>query len=585
MDFSTILHIPKSNQAYSLNENEINIWLRTKKNDVKSVFLKHCDPFYWYEGFDIKTTSKIEKKYQTEYFDYYLIKLFSKTRRIKYAFLLEDFDNQYYEYGSKEIINVTNLNEKPLDLFNFFNFPFINKEDINKSPDWSKNIVWYQIFMDRFNNVGNKVSLKWNEHENVSNKDIFGGNIKGTIDKLDYLSELGIGGIYFTPIFEAKSVHKYDSIDYFKIDPQFGTNDDFKLLVEKAHQKNIKVMLDIVFNHCGYYHPFFQDVIKNFKESQYYDYFLYYDENPTSLFNDNTPNYHTFAFVKNMPKWNTANPKVQEYLLSVAEYWIKNYDVDGYRLDVSNEVSHHFWKKFCNKCRELKPGFFIIGENWDNSLPWLGNDQFDAVMNYELYFPIVRFFCLDKKQHPIDAEKFKYMINSLIISYPENNLSSMFNLLDCHDTPRIKTKCLENEDLTKLAYLFMFTFTGSPNIYYGGEIGMSGNNDPDNRRCMNFDKVGNDMYQFIKKLIQIRKENINSIKEAHIKWHYTNDNILVYQKNDLLCIINNNNQSKEINIENINGSYIDLFNNKKVVLNTNISLDKYQYYLLKEENN
>ena len=170
MNKAAILHIPKSNYCYSLNTDEIIIILRTAKNDIKSVFLKHCDPFSWYDGFDIKITDKIPVKYQTENFDFYYIKLYSLTKRIKYSFILEDENNTFYEYGPKELFETNDINEKPLDLFNYFNFPFINEEDISISCDWSKNIVWYQIFMDRFHNKDNPVKLKWNQHENVSNK-------------------------------------------------------------------------------------------------------------------------------------------------------------------------------------------------------------------------------------------------------------------------------------------------------------------------------------------------------------------------------------------------------------------------------
>lgn len=580
MEKSSILHIPKSNYAYALDENNLNLWIRTKKNDFKNVFVKYCDPFMWCEGsFDCKSL-QMELKYQTELFDYYFITLNSLTRRIKYCFILEDYQNNYLKYGSKTFEKALSLIDEEIDLFNYFNFPFLNTEDIYTSPSWSKNIVWYQIFLDRFKNKNQPSTLKWNEKENVSNHDVFGGNLLGVIEKLDYLKELGIGGIYFTPLFEAHSVHKYDTIDYFKIDSAFGTNEDFKLLVDEAHKRNIKVMLDIVFNHCGYNHPYFQDVLKNYKKSKYYDYFCYLDESK-DLFIDDVPNYHMFAFVKSMPKWNTNNDEVRKYLLDVTRYWIENYDVDGYRLDVSNEVSHSFWKDFSNTCRSIKKDFFIIGENWDNSLPWLAKDQFDAVMNYELYYPLIRFFCNDNKQIKIDGKTFVSLINEVIISYPYNYLSSMFNLLGCHDTARIKTKCSENENLTKLAFIFLFSFTGSPNIYYGDEIGMSGNNDPDNRRCMNFDLIGNDFYKFIKKLIEIRQKEIDSCTSIHINWVYFEDNIIIFNKKNLFIILNNNDQIMKLPKNIINGKYYDLFNDKNIDINNDLILNSYQFYILK----
>ncbi|MFI3329053.1 MAG: glycoside hydrolase family 13 protein [bacterium] len=576
MEKSSILHLPKSNYAYGSKNDEMTIWLRVKRDDVTKVSLRYTDPFHWHEGGFKTTTVQMYKKYQTKYFDYYKVSFTTITKRTRYIFIIESESEMIY-YGAKLIEQSNDFNRKEDNLFNYFNFPYINEEDILHSPKWSKEIVWYQIFIDRFCNKDNKVSLEWNCKEMVSNKDRFGGNILGVIEKLDYLKDLGIGGIYFTPLFEATSIHKYDTINYKLIDSDFGSNDDMKLLIKEAHKRGIKIMLDIVFNHCGKEHPFFEDVIKNYKNSEYYDYFTYFEEDK-DLYIDNKPNYHTFAFTGNMPKWNTANKKVREYLLDITSYWIKEFDIDGYRLDVSNEVSHLFWKEFCNLCRGLKSDFVIIGENWDNSLPWLGVDQFDSVMNYELFYPIIRFF---NTNDTIESTDFVSMINELIVSYPENYLTSMFNLIGCHDTMRVKTSCNENEDLVKLIFIFLFSFTGCPNIYYGDEVGLSGGNDPDNRRCMNWDMVNNDFYQFVKKTISIRKENVDILSQVDMNWLHITDNVLVYSKSDIYFVINKNDCVKDIKI-NIEGNYINLFTNEKIKLTNDLKLNNFEYLVLKK---
>lgn len=583
MELSSIFHQPKSNYAYSISTNDLVVWLRCKKNDTSKVKIIYCDPFEWYEtGPHIKELI-MEKKYETELFDYYLAQIHTLTKRIKYAFRVFSKENVEYEYGASSIFKVTK-DYKLLDLVNYFNFPFLNEEDLFISPQWSKETIWYQIFMDRFHNVDNDNCIKWNSIEKVTNHHIFGGNIKGCIAKLDYLADLGVSGIYFTPIFEAKSVHKYDTIDYKKIDPQFGTNEDFKELVEKAHEKGIKIMLDIVFNHCGYYHPFFQDVLQNGQSSKYADCFCYVNETNKELFIKGKPNYHQFAFCKDMPKWNTNNPIVREHLFDATRFWIEKYDVDGYRLDVSNEVSHDFWKEFNHICKSIKSDFFIIGENWDNSNPWLAKDQFDAVMNYELYFPIIQYFCQDKVQASINNETFAYHINNVITGYPYNSLSAMFNLVSSHDTPRIKNKCLENEALVKLCYLFLFVFTGSPNIYYGDELGISGGKDPDNRRCMDFSKVGNDMYNFMKKLIQIKKTYLYELNSIHINWlDYRNDNNAIsFNKENIYCLINNSQDEINMDTTSYQGKYINLFTDEAISLKDKISIKPYGFYLLKK---
>ena len=205
------------------------------------------------------------------------------------------------------------------------------------------------------------------------------GTLKESLNILDYLEELGINGIYFTPIFHAYSNHKYDTIDYREIDPQFGTKETLKTLIEECHKRNIRVMLDAVFNHSGYYFLPFQDLLEKGEKSKYKDWF-----HPHSfpLKGGERPNYETFGFFESMPKLNTANPEVKKYLLEVSAYWIEEFDIDGWRLDVANEVDQPFWREFRKTVKNIKPDLYILGEIWHDSMPWLRGDQFDAVMNY-----------------------------------------------------------------------------------------------------------------------------------------------------------------------------------------------------------
>ena len=212
-----------------------------------------------------------------------------------------------------------------------------------------------------------------------------------------------------TPIFESPSSHKYDTTDYFKVDPEFGDNEILGRLVEEAHKEVFRVMLDAVFNHCGFQHPFWQDVLRKGKKSEYYDCFYILDES-MPVFDgeivDGLPQevprerlkYRTFAYTPTMPKWNTGNPKVRKYLMDAACYWVEKYHIDGWRLDVSNEVSHDFWREFRKRIKAINPDVYILGENWDNSLPWLQGDQFDAVMNYEFAMPVWNYFKKRKRE-------------------------------------------------------------------------------------------------------------------------------------------------------------------------------------------
>ncbi len=589
MNKTALLHQPNSNYAFAINENTLRIVLRCAKGDLEKVYLIIGDPFDYQKINEkafiwaprIKPMLEMEKRYETDLFDYYVVFAKNETYRSKYAFLIYTKD-EVYVYNTSGAIFLDKTSDFKINndfskmrgydetdplfsLAEYFNFPYINEEDIYKAPDWTKDTVWYQIFLDRFYPGDNPKEgyLEFGSvTDGVNNHMLFGGCLQGVIDKIPYLVDLGITGIYFTPIFVSPSAHKYDTTNYLLIDPEFGTNEDFGRLVDELHKNNIKIILDAVFNHCGWHHPFFQDVLKNGKKSKYYDCFFFdgteginfnlKDGIPSVKDPNLRPNYRTFAFTPFMPKLNTTNPVMEEYLLKVTSYWMENYHIDGWRLDVSNEVSHTFWKKFRTVVKKINPDAYILGENWDDSNAWLKGDELDAVMNYNLALPIWRFFGNNSYDLKIDANTFKDYINRLMVLYPENVMSHMFNLIDSHDTMRMLRRCSDNKELFRLAYLFLFSFPGSPNIYYGDEIGLTGNNDPDNRRCMIWDEALQDrnLFAWMKELINYRKV-YPDFSSSNFVWHYASDNILIYQKNSLVFIINNNDTPKNISLPDI----------------------------------
>ncbi|MBR2679509.1 MAG: alpha-glucosidase C-terminal domain-containing protein, partial [Exiguobacterium sp.] len=369
---------------------------------------------------------------------------------------------------------------------------------------------------------------------------------QGIIDHLDYLADLGITGLYLTPIFRAPSNHKYDTADYFEIDPHFGDKETLKTLVKRCHEKGIRVMLDAVFNHCGYEFAPFQDVLKNGAASRYKDWF-HIREFP--LQTEPRPNYDTFAFVPHMPKLNTAHPEVKRYLLDVATYWIRECDIDGWRLDVANEIDHQFWREFRQAVKALKPDVYILGEIWHDAMPWLRGDQFDAVMNYPFTDGALRFFAKEE----ISARQFADIMVRLLHSYPKQVNEAAFNLLGSHDTPRLLTVCGGDVRKAKLLFLFQLTFTGSPCIYYGDEIGMTGGNDPECRKCMVWDpeKQNKELYEHVKQLIALRKQ-YRALRRGDVAFLAADDeaNHLVYKKTDgnetVMIIINRSNEAAEI---------------------------------------
>ncbi|MEG0732413.1 MAG: glycoside hydrolase family 13 protein [Vagococcus sp.] len=510
MERAALLHRPDSEYAYLFEKEVMHIRLRTKKDDVKEVKIIKGDPYLINEDKWYNQSEAMHIVASTEDYDYWQIAVHAEFRRVQYAFHVIGRDEEKVFYGDRGIFD---MSEEAIEKAeNYFRMPFFQEIDRFKSPEWVKETVWYQIFPERFAN-GDKSNdpeqtLPWNS-KLPGREDFFGGDLQGVIDHLDYLVDLGINGLYFCPIFKASSNHKYDTIDYFDVDPDFGDKALFKKLVEEAHKRGIKVMLDAVFNHMGYYSPQFQDVVKNEEKSKYKDWFHIHSFPVELGKNGNvegakTLSYDTFAFTPMMPKLNTANVEVQDYLLDIATYWIKEFNIDAWRLDVANEVDHHFWKRFYKETTDLNNDFYILGEIWHSSQSWLNGDEFHAVMNYAFTETITNFFVKDA----ISSTKMASGLYEQLMLYRDQTNQVMFNCLDSHDTARLLHLAGENKDIAKMTLAFTFMQHGSPCIYYGTEIGMTGDNDPDCRRCMVWEEDKQDLVflDFIKQLVALRKE-------------------------------------------------------------------------------
>lgn len=601
-----ILHIPKSNYSYGYDKETLHIRIRTKKGEVSKVTLRIGDPYDWKEGgagggnlnasgsnWSGACHIEMKKEAETKYFDYWIIDHKPEYKRSRYAFILE---NKYEKvlYGEKDIVTLGTKddNKELCNMGNFFCFPYLNNIDIAKTPSWVKDTIWYQIFPDRFANGDKSINPKdvepWGSTPTSDN--FMGGDIQGIINHLDYLVELGINGIYLCPITEGNSNHRYDTIDYLKIDKYLGDETVFNKLVDEAHSRGIKIMLDAVFNHIGYFSKQWQDVVENKEKSKYIDWFYISDMKSLDIelenINKDNIGYEAFAFSGAMPKLNTENSEVIDYLVEVGKYWVEKFDIDAWRLDVSNEVDHVFWRKFREEVKSIKKDVYILGEIWHNSLPWLMGDQFDAVMNYPLTDAINDFFCEDK----INANEFKYRINDVLVSYPLQINEVAFNLLGSHDTSRILSLAKNNKDKVKLAYLFMFTQGGSPCIYYGDEIGIDGEHSPGvelHRKCMEWDtkKQDKDMLEFMKTIINLRKNN-SEFKLPHNEWIKTDKvyGAVIIKKDDITIIMNNSYKKIEIELPSYlqNQRVIDLFVEKIVEVEKSVSLNPYGYSLLKQ---
>ena len=380
-----------------------------------------------------------------------------------------------------------------------FEYLYTNDGDVFHVPEWAKGAVSYHIFPERFNNGDSsndpEGTVSWGAVPTRTN--FFGGDIKGIIQKLDYLSDLQIDLIYLNPIFASPSNHKYDTADYYAVDPAFGSLNDLKALIRECHRRHIRVILDGVFNHCGYEFGPFQDVLKHGEASQYKDWF-YIESFPVQI---DPPNYECVGYYKWMPKIRFRSREVRDYFLDVGAYWIREADIDGWRLDVADETDFTFWQEFRRMVKAIKPNALLIGETWKDGRDLLRGDEMDSVMNYLFYYAVVDFFAKDA----IDAEVFNNRINRMLAAYPPAVYPLLYNLIGSHDTGRFLSLCGEDERKLKLAAAFQMTFPGISAIYYGDETGMDGDNDPDCRRPMNWNHIDAVVFEYYKRLIALRK--------------------------------------------------------------------------------
>ncbi len=496
MNKSAILHIPLSNYAFGVNEETVIIRLRTMAED-----LCKCSIYYGDRACRLTPVifTKVEMNlcHRTKLYDYYEVELKNVYKRLCYYFELDDGNEQLLYYGDS-------FEESPVDdRSEYFQLPFNHRDNIVKPPAWAKDAIIYNIFPDSFatskryiSNISEQKPLG----NNITNG-LLGGKIGGITENVDYLKELGVNAIYINPIFAAGEYHKYDLLDYYHIDPCFGTDEDFEELVRVFHKNNIRVIIDGVFNHCGWKFFAFEDVVQNGEKSKYKDWF--YGLSYPVIRPDNGedyPNYECFGYERLMPKLNLANEEAKKYFCDVGRYWVEKYDIDGWRLDVASEVNDDFWRSFRNGVKEVKADAILIGEVWESAGHWLDGSMFDSTMNYDFRRHCKSFFAYETE----DSAQFHERVVDMLMRYRSQTLYSQLNILDSHDVSRFLSVCNENIDNYKLSLLFQMTFPGMPTIFYGDECGISGELEKDYRKPMVWDKRDG-LFEYIKQLIALRK--------------------------------------------------------------------------------
>ncbi|MDD3712790.1 MAG: glycoside hydrolase family 13 protein [Candidatus Izemoplasmatales bacterium] len=522
-------HYESKEYIYPIATNKMHVKLEILCGQIDKVSIKYWKRFKETE-YSLVSMENFSLKFDSPYYEV-VIENYEQFRYLNYYFILEK-DNEIYYLGKDAL-------SKNIPL-RFFEYQYVNENDVFQLPKWVSGRVGYQIFVDRFNRVKtsdeNSLFVDWKSEPTREN--VYGGNLRGVIEKLDYLEELGISLIVFMPIFKAKSNHKYDTVDYFAIDPTYGSEEDLIDLVKKAHQKDIKIILDGVFNHIGYYANEFQDVLKNGKKSKYYSWFSF-DKN-------NKENYLAVGDYKWMPKLNYESDDLCEFIISVGKYWLEKCNIDGWRLDVFDEIEERFRNRFSQEIRKTKKDVLLISETWHDGYELLASHQVDSVMNYLFRDYVIDYFINQK----LSAEEFVKKLDWLRFRYPEPLMHGMYNLLGSHDTERIMNRANGNIHNLLLAYAFLVFSQGVPVIYYGDEIGMTGAVDPGCRKAMEWDKVGNEMFREIKSLLDIRNKN-EVIKHGKIKF-FVFDSLVgfirSYREEKVLILFNTLDIDKEVSL-------------------------------------
>lgn len=542
MEYSAIFHDMDKRFCYAIEKDLFVIRVQVKKDDMKEIILHYEDKYIPMERQDTRKTIVMKKVATSQFNDYYEAQVRMHLICLRYFFEFIDMQGERVYYGNYEfdkeyITNRDRMFDCPQNL---------REEEMFEVPDWAANKVVYQIFPSRFA-ASQPVDKKLWYKAPITPMDDLHGDFRGIIDHLDHIQDLGIDVIYMTPSFKSNSCHKYDTIDYYEIDPSFGTKEELKELVQKAHDRGMKVVMDAVFNHTGKEFFAFQDILEKGEKSKYLDWY-YIDELPLKGKWGEIPNFLCFGYYGGMPKLNLKNPEVEKYITDVACYWIRECDIDGWRLDVGDEISHFFWKRFRRAIKAVKKDMLIIGEIWHYAGDFLEGDEWDTVMNYPFYLNLIDLLADEK----INVSQFVQNLGYLKGRLHKKCYPLMWNLIDSHDTARFLHLCKDNKKKQHLAAAFQLLLPGMPMIYYGDEYAMPGANDPDCRRGMYWDKEYQDkeMFEWYKRLLQVRKAH-TCIVEGELAEAITRDEdetIVLTRKNGeetIALIFNCSNQTKE----------------------------------------
>ena len=411
------------------------------------------------------------------------------------------------------------------------------------TPAWVRDAIFYQVFPDRFARGGvTSQRLEFEDWDSPPTVYGFkGGDLYGLRDRLQYLEDLGITALYLNPIFASASNHRYHTYHYFQVGPLLCGTEELRTLIHEVHQRDMKIILDGVFNHASRGFWQFHHVLENGLASPYRDWFYFDSERlagrkpflpypdqeaqnelKNGLGSMDAVGYAAWWNLPALPKFKVETPAVREFLLSVAEYWIR-FGIDGWRLDVPNEIEDDdFWREFRHRVRAINPEAYIVGEVWSEATHWLRGDMWDGIMNYQITAACLGFFAGDqlnteevhrpssfRNVRKISAAEFASEILRIENLYSSEINQSQLNLLDSHDMPRFLTCAGDDVTALKLAWLMMCTLPGAPCVYYGDEVGVNGRHDPDCRKAFPWDRSSwnHDLLDWYRQCIALRKRH------------------------------------------------------------------------------
>ncbi len=542
MNRGAIAHMPDSRYCFCKTPGQFVFRLQTGRDDLAQVRLHYRDKYIPLRIFDTRASVPMRRVAQDGYHDYYEAELSIDVVCLRYYFELTGLDGTTVIFSNGRF-----LSEAPEDNDRMFDLPQ-NLREIERFqvPEWAKNKIVYQVFPARFATTESVDEALWYKTPMDAVTDLK-GNLKGITAHLDYIQTLGVDVLYMTPIFHSKSTHKYDTIDYYSIDPDFGTTEDLIELVEKAHSMGLRVVLDGVFNHSAPEFFAFRDLEQNWENASYRDWYYTNGKPQRPESRLVKPNYKCFSYFGGMPKLNLENEETAQYFIDVALYWLRTAKIDGWRLDVGDEISHYFWRKFRHAIKAEFPDALIVGEVWHYAADFLQGDNWDSVMNYPFRNAVMDFVA----DESICASE---LLNEL--GFLRGNLNNacqsvLWNLLDSHDTPRMRYRCGENREKMKLMAAIQLLLPGMPFIYYGDEVGMTGGPDPDCRRGMLWDarRQDLDMLDFYRRLIQVRKSNPGLVDgDADAQLADDDRGVVMIRRRDLVLLFHGRNGTVTVDV-------------------------------------